>query len=72
MLSLTHLPDSSATEDVALYVARAPADAELVLDDEHDRFLWLPLEEALPLCRPPVVAEGLRNAAAWIEAWRAS
>ncbi|MGH3025397.1 MAG: NUDIX domain-containing protein [Gaiellaceae bacterium] len=67
-LPLTPLPDVSASEDVALYVAEARPDAEVVLDDEHDRFLWLPLEEALPKCLPPVVASGLANAAAWVEA----
>jgi hypothetical protein len=39
-----------------------------VLDDEHARFLWLPLDEALPKCLPPVVASGLANAAAWLDA----
>jgi 8-oxo-dGTP pyrophosphatase MutT (NUDIX family) len=67
-LPLTPLPAASASEDVALFVAEAPPDAEVVLDDEHDRFLWLPLEEALPKCLPPVVASGLANAAAWVEA----
>lgn len=67
-LRLTPLLDASASEDVAVYVAQAPQDAEVVLDDEHDRFAWLPLKEALPKCLPPVVASGLANAAAWIEA----
>jgi 8-oxo-dGTP pyrophosphatase MutT (NUDIX family) len=67
-LPLISLPDASASEDVALYVAQAPSDARVVLDDEHDRFQWLPLEEALPKCLPSVVASGLANAAAWIEA----
>lgn len=67
-LPLTPLLDASASEDVVLYVAQAPQDAEVVLDDEHDRFVWLPLEEALPKCLPPVVASGLANAAAWLEA----
>jgi hypothetical protein len=58
----------SASDDVALYAAEAPAAAEVVLlDAEHDRYLWLPLEQALPLCLPQVVATGLANAAAWIE-----
>lgn len=66
-LPLKPLPDASASEDVALYAAEAPLDAEVVIDDEHDRFLWLPLADALPKCLPPVVASGLANAAAWIE-----
>jgi 8-oxo-dGTP pyrophosphatase MutT (NUDIX family) len=67
-LPLTHLPVAAATEDVALYVAQAPPEVEVVLDAEHDRFDWLPLEEALVRCLPPVVAAGLANAATWIEA----
>jgi len=67
-LPLTPLTGASATEDVALYVAEAPPHTEVVLDDEHDRFLWLPLDEALPKCLPPVVATGLANAAAWLDA----
>jgi 8-oxo-dGTP pyrophosphatase MutT (NUDIX family) len=47
-----------------LFVAEAPLDAEVVLDDEHDRHRWLPLEEAVALCRPDQVARGLRAAAA--------
>jgi 8-oxo-dGTP pyrophosphatase MutT (NUDIX family) len=66
-LPVTPLLEVSASEDVALYVAQAPQDAEVVLDDEHDRFVWLPLEDALPKCLPPAVASGLANAAAWIE-----
>ena len=65
-LPLTPLPDRSATEDVALFAAQAPDGAAVVLDDEHDRFLWLTLEEALPKCLPPVVATGLANAAAYL------
>jgi 8-oxo-dGTP pyrophosphatase MutT (NUDIX family) len=67
-LVLTPLPHASASEDVALYVAQAPADAEITLDAEHDRFVWLPLEEALQKCLPRVVASGLANAAASVEA----
>jgi 8-oxo-dGTP pyrophosphatase MutT (NUDIX family) len=66
-LPLTPLVDASASEDVALYAAEAPLNAEVVLDEEHDRFVWLPLAEALPKCLPGFVASGLANAAAWIE-----
>jgi len=47
----------------ALYVARAPADASITLDGEHDRFAWLPLDEACARCLPAVVAAGLRSIA---------
>jgi 8-oxo-dGTP pyrophosphatase MutT (NUDIX family) len=40
-LPLTPVPDASPSDDVALYVAEASLDAEIVLDDEPDRFLWL-------------------------------
>jgi hypothetical protein len=49
-------------------VVQVPLDVEVVLDGEHDRFLWLSLEDALPKCLPAVVASGLAKAAAWIEA----
>lgn len=69
-LPLTPLPDASASKDLALYMAEAPLDAEVVIDDEHDRFEWLPLADALLKCLPPLVASGLANAAAWIVAGR--
>lgn len=57
-----------SSEDVAVFVAHAPPESGIVLDAEHDRFVWLPLEEALPKCLPGVVASGLADAAAWIDA----
>jgi 8-oxo-dGTP pyrophosphatase MutT (NUDIX family) len=63
----TPAPQAAGSEDVALYVGQVPPDTEVVLDEEHDRFLWLPLEDALPKCLPPVVASGLASAAAWID-----
>jgi 8-oxo-dGTP pyrophosphatase MutT (NUDIX family) len=56
------------TDDVALYLAEAPTDAEVALDAEHDAFRWLALEEAAALCLPAVVADGLRHAALAIQA----
>ena len=51
-----------------MYVGESDVAAEVVLlDDEHDRFLWLPLEKALAMCQPEVVASGLANAPRWIE-----
>ena len=50
-------------EDVALYLAEAPAEVQVELDPEHDAFRWLPLEQAAALCRPAEVAAGLRHAA---------
>jgi 8-oxo-dGTP pyrophosphatase MutT (NUDIX family) len=53
----------SPNADIALYVAEAPADAEVTLDPEHDGYRWLPLEAAAGLCLPATVADGLRAAA---------
>lgn len=64
--------EETPSEGVALFVAEAPADVAVVLDGEHDRSLWLGLDEALPMCMPSVVAAGLANAAAWIERWSAA
>ena len=66
-LTPTPIPAAAGSPEVALYVARLPPDAEVVLDDEHDRFLWLSLEDAVAKCLPPVVASGLVRAAAWLE-----
>ena len=47
----------------ALFIADAPADAEVRLDPEHDASAWLPLEDACARCLPAGVADGLRTAA---------
>ena len=54
----------SPNPDIALYVANAPREAEVVLDSEHDAHRWLRLDDAAALCLPATVAEGLRAAAA--------
>jgi ADP-ribose pyrophosphatase YjhB (NUDIX family) len=53
--------------NVALFVAEAARDAEVVLDDEHDRFAWLALHVAERLCRPREVAACLSKAAAALD-----
>jgi len=65
-LQITPLPQAAPSENVALYLAHAPNDAPVALDEEHDRFEWVPLEDALTRCLPAVVADGLANAAATI------
>lgn len=67
-LELVPAAAARATEDVALYVAQAAPGDAIRIDAEHDRFEWLPLEDALVRCLPPVVAQGLANAAAWLDA----
>src|SRR6266542_2869142 len=51
-------------DEVALYVARAPSDAQIVLDVEHDRFEWLPRDEAVGRCLPARVGACITRAAA--------
>jgi ADP-ribose pyrophosphatase YjhB (NUDIX family) len=43
----------------AVYVAEAPTEADIVLNDEHDRFRWVTAEEAEQLCLPPMVGESV-------------
>jgi hypothetical protein len=50
------------TDDVALFVARAPFDARVVIDSEHDHYEWVGRDEAIARCLPEVVAEGIRLA----------
>ncbi len=52
------------TEEWSYWLAEAPADAEIVLDAEHDRYEWLSLEDACARCLSRVVADELRRAAA--------
>ena len=63
---------AAASDNVAQYVARAAPGEAIVLDVEHDGFEWLSLDDALERCLPAVVAEGLANAAAWLDARRTS
>jgi 8-oxo-dGTP pyrophosphatase MutT (NUDIX family) len=55
-------PLDHVTEDVALYVAEAERDADVLIDPEHDRFEWVTLEVAAQRCLPAVVGEGIRIA----------
>jgi len=47
----------------ALFAAEAPADARVVLSDEHDAYDWVSLDEACTRCTPEIVGAGLREAA---------
>jgi 8-oxo-dGTP pyrophosphatase MutT (NUDIX family) len=59
-LELSLTPLAALADEVALFHAEAPGDAVVRLDHEHDRFEWLPLEEATERCLPAVVGETLR------------
>lgn len=53
--------------DWLIYAAEAPAGAEIVLDDEHDRFAWLSLENAVARCLPAAVGESIAAVAAYLD-----
>ena len=59
-LSLQRLP--MPAEDWAVFVAEASAEAQVVLDAEHDRFAWLTTDELLQRCAPAHVTEQIRHA----------
>src|SRR4051794_25198852 len=42
-----------------LFVAEAPAGADIRLDAEHDAYRWVPAEEAAVCCQPAIVADGV-------------
>ena len=61
-LELELRPVPSADDDWTLWVADAPENAEVRLDDEHDAYRWLAIDDAVALCRPERVAAGLLDA----------
>jgi 8-oxo-dGTP pyrophosphatase MutT (NUDIX family) len=69
-LDLPLAPSELGSDDWALFVAEAPADAVVALDAEHDRYLWLPVPEAAAKCRPAVVGGALLAVDEWLEAYR--
>ena len=59
-LGLRRVP--SEHDDWTLWVADAPEDVDVRLDEEHDAYRWLPAEDAAALCKPERVAAGLLDA----------
>lgn len=49
-----------------IYRAEAPADAEITLSEEHDRYIWLPLDEAAKIISPEHVRQQIFDTAALI------
>jgi 8-oxo-dGTP pyrophosphatase MutT (NUDIX family) len=47
----------------AIFAAEAPSGIDPALGVEHDRYEWLPLEQACKRCLPEVVRAGIRAAA---------
>jgi 8-oxo-dGTP pyrophosphatase MutT (NUDIX family) len=63
-LELAVRPTACGSADWALFLAEAPLGAAVSLehDREHDRYAWLPADEAVARCRPAQVAEALGRA----------
>ena len=55
-------PACEVVSVVPVFVARVPIDAEPVLNDEHDAYRWLPLQDAVDV----VSFGGQRDMLAWI------
>ena len=62
-LDLACVQTSCGSADWVVFAAEAPTDASIVLSPEHDAFLWVPLEEAVPRCLPALVGESFRAVA---------
>jgi 8-oxo-dGTP pyrophosphatase MutT (NUDIX family) len=45
-----------------VFMAQAKCDARVILSDEHDRFEWVAVKEAIRRCRPAEVADQIRQA----------
>jgi 8-oxo-dGTP pyrophosphatase MutT (NUDIX family) len=63
-IALASAPD----EAWAAFVAKAPPDAAIVLNEEHDRFEWLSADAALARCQPQIVRAEIEAAIAAISA----
>jgi 8-oxo-dGTP pyrophosphatase MutT (NUDIX family) len=60
-LELAVTPTPAGREEWAVYTAEAPPDAEVVLNEEHDRFRWVSVAEAERLCLPELVGRSIRE-----------
>lgn len=61
-LDLEPEPTACGTAEWYVFVAEAPADAQVVLDAEHDRCVWVTCEEAVRRCRPDLASVPLQAA----------
>jgi 8-oxo-dGTP pyrophosphatase MutT (NUDIX family) len=53
---------TAADLPIALFTCEARDDHEIVLSDEHDRFEWVPFDDAVARCRPEKVVVTLEAA----------
>jgi hypothetical protein len=58
-VALTRVSDAGPWQ---VWLAEVPAGAVIRLDDEHVAYRWVTLGEAIRLCRPQSVADGLARA----------
>jgi len=65
-LELPLEPTPCGTAEHWVYLAEAPADAAVVIDAEHDRFEWLPVDLASARCAPDLARTPLEAAIAQI------
>ena len=63
-LSVSVTATQLGSDEWRLFTAEASHHAEIRLDDEHDRYEWVVLEDAASRCRPSVVGESFRAVAA--------
>jgi 8-oxo-dGTP pyrophosphatase MutT (NUDIX family) len=66
-MSLPPIPTAFGTADWEVYLAQAPASWDVRLSDEHDRFAWLPADEAVARCLPELVGHSIRRVADLVE-----
>ena len=59
---------NAGDRDWVVFAAAAPAEAKVTLDEEHDRYAWLTLEEALSRTAPTRPQTFLRSASQEIAA----
>jgi 8-oxo-dGTP pyrophosphatase MutT (NUDIX family) len=67
-LALPLVPTRCGTPDWYLYLAEAPPSAPVVLDAEHDRYVWVNAGRAPALCQPDLVAQQIAAAVQLIDA----
>jgi 8-oxo-dGTP pyrophosphatase MutT (NUDIX family) len=66
-LELAIARTAAGGEDWPAYVAQASSKVEVTLNEEHDRFLWVSVDDAERLCLPPMVGQAIRSVDATLE-----
>ena len=61
-LDLEIEPTACGTAEWHVFVAEAPAVAQVVLDGEHDRHVWVTCDDAVGRCRPDLASVPLQAA----------